>query len=61
MDEEYQIVYIDNPDQSAGGIIGRGIIDYNKEQAGDSKYKRLCFVLHAPGQVIVGGVLGETY
>jgi ribosomal protein S18 acetylase RimI-like enzyme len=61
MDDGYQIDYVDDPDQSAAGIIERGIIDYNEEQAGESKYQRLCFVLHAPGQVIVGGVLGETY
>ena len=61
MDEEYQIVYVDNPEQSAWGIIGRGVGNYNEQQAGDNGFQRLCFVLHAPDQAIVGGVIGETY
>ena len=61
MDEEYHIVLVDNPEQSAWGIIGQGISKYNKQQAGDNKFQRLCFVLHAPDQVIVGGVIGEIY
>jgi GNAT superfamily N-acetyltransferase len=61
MDEEYEIVYVDNPEESAWGIIGRGVGNYNKEQAGDNKFQRLCFALHTPDQEIVGGVLGETY
>jgi GNAT superfamily N-acetyltransferase len=61
MADEYQIVYVDEPEKSAWGIIGRGVANYNKQQAGDNKFQRLCFVLHAPDQTIVGGVLGETY
>jgi GNAT superfamily N-acetyltransferase len=61
MDEEHQIVYVDNPEQSAWGIIGRGVGNYNRQQVGDNQFQRLCFVLHAPGQAIVGGVIGETY
>jgi GNAT superfamily N-acetyltransferase len=61
MDEEYQIVYVDNPEESAWGIIGRGISAYNQQQAGDQKFQRLCFALYAPDQKIVGGVLGELY
>lgn len=61
MDEEYRIVYVDNPEQSAWGIIGRGVANYNKEQAGDNKFQRLCYVLHAPDREIVGGVIAEVY
>jgi GNAT superfamily N-acetyltransferase len=61
MDEEYQIVYVDKPEESAWGIIGRGVHNYNLQQAGDNKFQRLCFVLQTPDQVIVGGVLGEVY
>jgi len=61
MDEEYNIVYEDNPEESAWGIIGRGVGNYNEQQAGDNKFQRLCFVLNSPDQVIVGGVIGETY
>jgi ribosomal protein S18 acetylase RimI-like enzyme len=61
MEKEYHIVYVDKPEESAWGIIGQDISNYNKQQAGEDKFQRLCFVLHAPDQVIVGGVLGETY
>jgi GNAT superfamily N-acetyltransferase len=60
-DEEYRIVYVDKPEQSAWGIIGRGISDYNRQQAGDNHFQRLCFVLQSPDQEIVGGVIGEIY
>ena len=61
MDEGYQIVIVDKPEESAWGIIGGGISQYNKEQAGDQKFQRLCFVLHGPDEEIVGGVIGELY
>ncbi len=61
MTEEYQIIPVDKPEESAWGIIGRGLSRYNKQQAGDNKFQRLCFVLHDPDQEIVGGVLGELY
>ncbi|MGD9094018.1 MAG: GNAT family N-acetyltransferase [Anaerolineales bacterium] len=61
MNEEYQIIYDDKPEQASWGIIGRGVGSYNKQQAGDNKFQRLCFVLKGPDQEIVGGVLGETY
>jgi len=61
MDDDYQIVYDDNPEQSAWGIIGRGISTYNTEQAGDDNYQHLCFALHGPDQEIVGGVIAATY
>jgi GNAT superfamily N-acetyltransferase len=61
MDEEYKIVSVDDPEESAWGIIGRGVSSYNKQQAGDNKFQRLCFVLQAPDQTIVGGMIGEIY
>ena len=61
MDKEYDIVYVDKPEESAWGIIGRGVGDFNKQQVGDNEFQRLCFVLHSPDQEIVGGILGETY
>jgi hypothetical protein len=41
MDEEYSIVYVDKPEQSAWGIIGRGVGDYNQQQTGDNKFQLL--------------------
>ena len=61
MDEDYHIRCVDKPDESVWGAIGGGIRNYNTQQAGDDKFQRLYFVLHAPDQVIVGGVIGATY
>lgn len=61
MDEEYNIVYVEKPEESAWGIIGRGVSRYNVQQAGDNDFQRLCFVLNTPDQEVVGGVLGEVY
>jgi GNAT superfamily N-acetyltransferase len=61
MDEEYRIDYVDNPEESAWGIIGRGLSSYNAQQAGITRFQRLCFVVHTPDQVVAGGVFGETY
>jgi GNAT superfamily N-acetyltransferase len=61
MDEEYNIVHVDKPGESVWGVIGGGIHNYNNQQAGDSQDKKLCFVLYAPDQEIVGGLIGETY
>lgn len=58
MDEEFNIVYVDEPEW---GTIVQGVRDYNKQKAGDDGAKSLCFVLNAPGQEIVGGVIGATY
>jgi ribosomal protein S18 acetylase RimI-like enzyme len=61
MDEEYKIISVDNPEESAWGIIGGGVASYNKQQVGDNKFQRLCFVLQGPDQTIVGGMIGEIY
>ena len=61
MVEEFNIVYIDKPEESAWGIIGHGVHDYNIEQAGDNEFLRLCFGLNSPDDEIVGGILGEVY
>ena len=61
MDEEYQIVYLEKPDDTTWSVIGGGINNYNTEQAGDSHGKLLCFVLRGPDQELVGGVIGETH
>lgn len=58
MDKECKLVYADKPEW---GIIGQGIRNYNEQQAGSDKYESLCFVLCAPDQEIVGGVIGATY
>ena len=61
MSEDYQIVYVEKPEESAWGIIGRGLGAYNRQQAGEDKFQRLCFALQSPDGEIAGGALGEIY
>jgi ribosomal protein S18 acetylase RimI-like enzyme len=58
MNKEYELVYLEQP---AWDVIGRGITEYNTEQAGDDHGQNLCFVLRGPDQVVVGGVIGATH
>ena len=61
MDEQYLIVYDEHPEQSAWGIIGEGISNYNTQQAGDETAQRMCFVVQSPDKEILGGVIGVIY
>ncbi|MBN2005103.1 MAG: GNAT family N-acetyltransferase [Anaerolineae bacterium] len=58
MDEQYEIVYTDEP---AWDVIGPAINEYNDQQAGPQKGKMLCFVIRDPDQAVVGGVIAEMY
>ncbi len=60
MEEDYQIVYMDKPDDTARRVIGGGLHAYNIAHAGDDHFKTLCFVLRSPSQELVGGLFGET-
>ena len=61
MNEDYNIVSIDKPDDSVWNVVGWGIHNYNVQQAGETLHQQLCFVLRAPDQKIVGGLIGTTY
>ena len=61
MKTKYSIAYVEKPEESAWGIIGRGLHEYNEKQAGDNKFQRLCFVIQSPDEKIMGGVLAELY
>lgn len=61
MNEDYQIVCMDKPDDAAWHAVGGGLHDYNKQQAGDNRYQQLCFLLRSPGQEIGGGLIGEIH
>jgi GNAT superfamily N-acetyltransferase len=61
MDQEYQIVSMDKPDDAAWSAIGGGLHHYNKQQAGDNQFQYLCFVLRSPEQEIAGGLIGEIH
>jgi ribosomal protein S18 acetylase RimI-like enzyme len=58
---DLQIVYVEKPEESAWGIIGHGVRVYNIEKAGEDSFQRLCYVVQAPSQQIVGGILCEIY
>lgn len=61
MTEEYPIIPIDNPEQSAWGIIGRSLGEYNRQQAGPDNARRICYVVQTPAGEIAGGVIAVTY
>ena len=61
MSEDYHILYVDKPDDPVWKAVGGGIRNFNIQRAGDGKHQYLCFVVYAPDQEIVGGVIGETY
>ncbi|MBC8335847.1 MAG: GNAT family N-acetyltransferase [Anaerolineales bacterium] len=61
MNEEYQIVPIEKPEESAWGIIGGGLSKYNIDQVGDNNFQRLCYALQNSEGEIAGGILGEVY
>jgi GNAT superfamily N-acetyltransferase len=61
MNQEYRIVYVEKPEESAWGIIGQGLHNYNVQHAGDTNFQRLCFILQADDETIAGGVLGEIH
>ena len=58
MDEGYNIISTETPEWA---IIGGGIRNYNALQAGDDLSQTLCFILRAPDESIVGGVIGEIH
>ena len=61
MTEEYPIIPIDNPEQSAWGISGRSLGEYNRQQAGPDNARRICYVVQTPAGEIAGGVIAVTY
>ena len=61
MTNNISIVQVEKPEESAWGIIGRGLQAYNIQQAGDNQFQRLCFVLQADNDEIKGGVIAEVY
>ena len=61
MEDPYEIVLEENPEEEAWGAIGRGLSDFNRQALGYNDFERLCFSLRSPDGEIAGGVLGETY
>lgn len=61
MTDNYQILPIDKPEESAWGIIGRSLGAYNRQMAGDDRTQRICYVVQGPDGEIVGGIIAITY
>jgi GNAT superfamily N-acetyltransferase len=61
MSKEHTIDYVENPEESAWNIIGRGLSIYNHQQTGDRSFERICFVLRSQEGEIEGGAIGELY
>jgi GNAT superfamily N-acetyltransferase len=61
MTEDYNIVYVEKPEDSVWGIIGHGLQNFNDQAAGSPRLSRLCFALQAPDGQVAGGVLAATY
>ena len=58
---DYKIAPVENPEESAWGIIGRGLSAFNVDKVGDNEFKRICYAIHDDDEKIVGGILGEVY
>lgn len=61
MTEEFTIVFEAKPEESAWGIIGRGVAQFNRDHAGDNRFQRLCYLLKNTSGEVVGGVIAEVY
>ncbi len=61
MDEQFQLVFEEHPDDSTRQAIFRGLDEFNLKQVGDANFTQLCFVLRGPNQAIMGGVLGQIF
>lgn len=61
MENKYQVVYVEKPEDAAWGVIGQGLDAFNIQIAGDYNFQRVCFALQTSDNTIVGGVLGELF
>ncbi len=61
MDDGFQIRFEAAPGPSVPDAINRGLDEYNKRQAGDPHFQRLCFTLRGAEEQIAGGVLGQIF
>jgi GNAT superfamily N-acetyltransferase len=59
--EDYQIRYLEKPDDPVWEVVGGGINQYNQKHGGEENYQRLCFAIYAPDGTVAGGLIGSTY
>jgi GNAT superfamily N-acetyltransferase len=61
MSETHDVVFVEHPEESAWGIIGRGLDEYNKQQAGDYGSSTICFAVRSADGEIAGGIIAQIY
>lgn len=61
MTNEYIILRAARPDDNAWTVIGGGLHQYNVQKVGEPQGQQICFLLLAPDQSLVGGLIGETH
>lgn len=61
MDNAYEIVPVEKPDESFWEVVGRGIHHFNVQMAGDLQSQQVCLALRAADGKIAGGLIGKTY
>ena len=61
MEEKYNIIPLEAPDDSVWNVVGWGIHNYNVQLAGDPHSQQVCFVIRSSTQEIMGGLIGKTY
>jgi GNAT superfamily N-acetyltransferase len=60
-DSLYRIETIENADRSVWGVIVQGLKEFNSKAAGNDNMQELCMVMYSPENVIIGGVIADTY
>jgi len=61
MTTTHTILRAERPDDNAWTVIGGGLHQYNVQQAGEPQGEQICFLLLAPDQSLVGGLIGKTH
>ena len=61
MISDVDVIYVDDPSNSARGIIGPGVGMFNESKVGASGYQPLQFVVQTSDDEVIGGVVAETY
>ena len=61
MQNQFRISYVEKPAESAWGIIGQGINEFNDQKGGAQNSRTICFAVYDPDQKIVGGIVTQLY
>jgi GNAT superfamily N-acetyltransferase len=61
MEKGFRLELTEELDDTAHTVVGMGIRQFNRSQAGDNNYRRLCCFLYGPEDEILGGLVAATY